>query len=135
MAQDNGHQRDSIYQYIDDYETIASASKNQYLTHSSPGNQRPRPESPYQDMNAAKLEPPTGQSRSLPPPTQFSFTSNGQLPNNDVYVTPGGSVVFRPQQGPACQAGEEDYTAMRSLDLPATVPENAMPYNTQPNKY
>lgn len=148
-------QRNSTYDYIEDYHVVPSARKNQYLMTAHPiPPQQPRSESPYQDMNSAKLGPAPPQPKTsgslqnpqLPLQSNSSFglqtSSNGnttsQHPNNDMHVTPGGSVVYR-SRGSASSSGEGDYTTMQSPKQQelarhsVTLPENALPYNGQSN--
>lgn len=137
-------ERDSTYEYIEDYQEITSG-RNQY-TQSIPLNHPPvfypRPESPYQDMKSAdpgaspscikKFHLP--QETKLPQNTLVDSPQNGtnpiQSPNNDMHVTPGGSVVYRSRGS----VGEEDYTDMSSSQqTPCQPTENTLPYNDQPN--
>ena len=134
-------ERDSTYEYIEDYQEITSG-RNQY-TQSIPLHQEPmfypRPESPYQDMKSA--DPGTSPSRlkkiclpqeTKPPQNTFiGSPENGtnpiQYPNNDMHVTPGGSVVYRSRGS----VGEEDYTDMSSSQqMPCQSTERTLP---QPN--
>lgn len=143
-----GCQRDSTYDYIEDYHVVPSARKNQYLASANPipmHQQQPRSESPYQDMNSAKAGPSTSQTKTLGNSSSLDIQQgpNGnaslpQYPNNDMHVTPGGSVVYR-SRGSANSSTDGDYAAMQSprqRDLArcsVTLPENALPYNGQPN--
>lgn len=143
-GQDRGANcRDSTYDYIDDYNTIPSTHKNNYLF---PGNiplhQQPRPESPYQDMKAADT---STHYTSAPQVSLNSKIPTPVPPNNNMHVTPGGSVVYR-SRGSGSSVGEGDYSSMNSIGTPArqqelplellqhsvTLPENAVAHNSQP---
>jgi len=132
-----GCQRDSTYDYIEDYQTVSctSARKNQYLTHSVPLHplQQPtRPESPYQAMNSVKPGCPSA-LKSLPLNSDVSDSGDPQALNKDMHVTPGGSVVYRSRVS-GSSTGEGDYTAMQSPTRSSVIlPENALPYNGQPS--
>lgn len=134
-------ERDSTYEYIKEI----TSGRNQY-TQSIPLNQQPilypRPESPYQDMKSANpgASPSRLKKLRLPQetkPPQNTFVGspqNGtnpiQSPNNDMHVTPGGSVVYRSRGS----VGEEDYTDMSSSQqVPCQSTESTLPYNGQPN--
>lgn len=154
-------QVDSTYEYIDDYQTVPSR-KNQYVMPHLHQQREARPESPYQDMQS--VDPTSSKNfhacnlTYTAPPTSMGHYNHAPdpTPNNDMHVTPGGSVVYRSRgsarstEPPAVESGagpgEGEYTAMSSVGavaanhkeimagpLSVTVPENAPPYNGQLN--
>ena len=158
-------QRDSTYEYIDDYHTVPPGSrKNQYLPHGYALRPLPRPDSPYQSMQAAETEASSSAAKTMINYHTHAPRSNNTtvpqtsepVPNNDMHVTPGGSVVYTSRgsassmgagsAGAGSPSGEGEYTAMSSVGAvvanqketmaarqSVTLPENALPYNGQPN--
>lgn len=138
----NGCQGDPAYEYIEEYHVVPSARKNNYFSsHPVPLSQQQqhqsRSESPYQDMSSAKAGPSLPHTKTHDA-EQPSCNAAFPVPNNDMLVTPGGSVVYR-SRGSASSSTEGDDSGMqspRSRDLArcsVTLPENALPYNGQPN--
>lgn len=143
-------QRDSTYEYIDDYQTVPQSSrKNQYQPHYSL-RPLPRPDSPYQDMQATGSGAPVKAIVNGSSPSMRANHFTDSTPNNDImHVTPGGSVVYRSRgvgSGGGSPSAEGEYTAMSSVGAivanekeimaarqSVTLPENALPYNGQPN--
>lgn len=154
-------QRESSYDYVDDYHVVPSARKNQYLTNTHSSSlppprpelpSQPRPESPYQDMNSAKADPSLLQPKTFglvhnPQPLAASSSpqhpasgDTPQLPHNDMAVTAGGSVVYRSRTPGGsmvyCTAGsmtiEPEYTAMRSPGRNTPRSSITLPENVLP---
>ena len=141
----SGCQRDSTYEYIEDYHVVPSPRKNNYFaSHPIPLSQlqQPRSESPYQDMSSAKAAPSPSHTKTfeLLHGADQPSPAAPEVPNNDMLVTPGGSVVYR-SRGSANSSTEDDYAVMQSpgqqrdqlARCSVTLPENALSYNGQPD--
>lgn len=136
-----------MYEYIEEYQMVSNSRKNMYTQPRSLG----RPDSPYQDMKSVGVASSTSAThleailQGMPSPgTNYIAVGPKEKPtatNNGMHVTPGGSVVYQSRTSDG-SIGEGDYTVMNSAGTPAqleltrfsiTVPENALPYEGQPN--